>query len=303
MCAKRRRSHDREQDAYDMVRSAEVTYVRCPSCGANQSTEVADEKYRCPICDVVNWLRRCPSCDEVVQVSVPASGPRPQTDRLTCPHCQKTLPVHKWRDSANALELHELLIRGGMTEQQLSDPTCRVVAGLLLEGGVFGLTPKEPAILSFESDQVAIHQPDGPQAVLRYEEITDIEIGGPGLIRQGGGFIGGGFGLVGFLEGALFAAVLNAATTKTSIQTVVFVKSLRGEVVFLSATKTPQDLRILLSPVFGRLAATGAHQRPPSASLASELARLADLHASGALTDSEFQQAKSAVLRASTDAT
>lgn len=34
-----------------------------------------------------------------------------------------------------------------------------------------------------------------------YGEIEDVEIGGPGVVRSGGGFVGGGFGAVGALEG------------------------------------------------------------------------------------------------------
>ena len=43
-----------------------------------------------------------------------------------------------------------------------------------------------------------------------------LEIGGPGLVKTGGGFVGGGFGARGAIEGMAIAAVLNGLTTRTS---------------------------------------------------------------------------------------
>ncbi len=34
-------------------------------------------------------------------------------------------------------------------------------------------------------------------AEVPYSEVEDVEIGGPGLVKNGGGFAGGGFGLSG----------------------------------------------------------------------------------------------------------
>ena len=56
-------------------------------------------------------------------------------------------------------------------------------------------------------------------AEVPYSQVEDVEIGGPGMVRSGGGFTGGGFGLGGAIEGMAIAAVLNAMTTRTSIKT------------------------------------------------------------------------------------
>ena len=53
-----------------------------------------------------------------------------------------------------------------------------------------------------------------------YSEVEGLEIGGPGLVKTGGGFVGGGFGARGAIEGMAIAAVLNGLTTRTSIKTV-----------------------------------------------------------------------------------
>lgn len=58
-------------------------------------------------------------------------------------------------------------------------------------------------------------------AEIVYTDVEHVEIGGPGLVRTGGGFVGGGFGAAGAIEGMAIASVLNALTTRTSIKTVV----------------------------------------------------------------------------------
>jgi hypothetical protein len=72
-----------------------------------------------------------------------------------------------------------------------------------------------------------------PLAELPYSEVEDVEIGGPGLVRSGGGFIGGGFGAVGALEGMTIAAVLNALTARTSITTIARVQATSCELFLL----------------------------------------------------------------------
>lgn len=80
------------------------------------------------------------------------------------------------------------------------------------------------------------------RAEVPYAEIEDVEIGGPGLVKSGGGFIGGGFGAVGALEGVAIASVLNALTTRTSITTIVRVQGVRCELFLLHTRSTPEQL-------------------------------------------------------------
>ncbi len=54
-----------------------------------------------------------------------------------------------------------------------------------------------------------------------YRDVEVVDIGGPGLVKSGGGFTGGGHGVTGAMDGMAIAAVLNALTTQTKIKTVV----------------------------------------------------------------------------------
>ncbi len=124
------------------------------------------------------------------------------------------------------------------------------------------------------------------RAEVPYSQVEDVEIGGPGLVRSGGGFTGGGFGLGGAIEGMAIAAVLNAVTTRTSIQTVVRIQGTGCELFLLHTRLTPEQLRIEMSRALAVIRAARADRaaarsspeaRPGSPSPVEELTKLADM--------------------------
>jgi hypothetical protein len=136
-------------------------------------------------------------------------------------------------------------------------------------------------------------------AELPYGQIEDVEIGGPGLVKSGGGFIGGGFGAVGALEGMAVAAVLNALTTRTTITTILRVQASTCELFLLWTKSAPAQLRIELSRPLGAIrAARAAIDQTPArpASPVAELSKLADLLQAGLLTREEFNELKAKLL-------
>ncbi|MGH3187225.1 MAG: SHOCT domain-containing protein [Streptosporangiaceae bacterium] len=142
-------------------------------------------------------------------------------------------------------------------------------------------------------------------AEVPYREVEDVEIGGPGLVRTGGGFAGGGFGVRGAVEGMAIAAVLNALTTRTSIKTVLRLQGTGCELFLLHTGLTPERLRIAMSRPLGAIRsarATGAagrieHGVPAiSASPVEDLTKLADMLEKGLLTREEFDLMKAKLL-------
>jgi hypothetical protein len=130
-----------------------------------------------------------------------------------------------------------------------------------------------------------------------YGEIEDVEIGGPGLVKTGGSFVGGGFGARGALEGMALAAVLNALTTRTSIKTILRVQAKESELFLLYTRSTPQQLRMELSrPLAVIRAAKPATPQAPSSSV-SELSRLAEMLQTGLITREEFDHFKAELMR------
>jgi hypothetical protein len=84
-------------------------------------------------------------------------------------------------------------------------------------------------------------------------DLLAVDVGGPGQVTSGGGYIGGGFGVTGFLAGAAAASIMNDLTTKSSILTTVAVLARNGELHGLLSDAEPYGIRIRLSPVYTRL--------------------------------------------------
>ena len=142
-------------------------------------------------------------------------------------------------------------------------------------------------------------------AEVPYSQVEDVEIGGPGLVRSGGGFGGGGFGLGGAIEGMAIAAVLNAMTTRTSITTVVRIQATDCELFLLHTKLTPDRLRIEMSRTLSVIRAARAGEaaarpssetRPVSPSPVEELTKLADMLEKGLLTREEFDLMKAKIV-------
>ena len=102
-----------------------------------------------------------------------------------------------------------------------------------------------------------------------YPEVDLLEVTGSGTrtYTTGGGFIGGGFGAEGAIEGMAIASVLNALTRKSTVvhDTVVNFKAGERQVLMNNYTFEPAFLRVLLAPVYERIkAARGALPLPPA---------------------------------------
>ena len=171
----------------------------------------------------------------------------------------------------------------------------------LVIGGLYDARFLEDRLAIFPAHQGEV------RAEVSYAEIEDVEIGGPGLVKSGGGFVGGGFGTIGALEGMAIASVLNTLTARTSITTIVRVQGTTCELFLLSTRSTPAQLRIELSRALGAIraartaAAQGTRMGNPSTTPASpveQLAKLADMLESGLLTREEFDQLKARLLQA-----
>jgi hypothetical protein len=152
----------------------------------------------------------------------------------------------------------------------------------------------------FLTDRVGIFSPglSEPLHETAYRDIEDVDIGGPGLVRAGGGFVGGGFGAVGALEGMAIAAVLNALTTRTSIKTILRVQARQSELFLLYSKSIPEQLRIELSQPLGVIRATKPNQQvAASHSSTAELSKLAEMLQSGLIAREEFDHFKADLMR------
>ena len=169
----------------------------------------------------------------------------------------------------------------------------RQLKGCTLLPGSYCRLPTGPGVvLTFDADEVAVQVSNLAIRPIRipYVEIVSLNITGPGQVTSGGGFIGGGFGATGALEGMALSAMLNAATTKTSIDTFIEILTLSTEMFFHWDGSGPAALRMFLSPVFIRL------RQLDLRTALEQMERLAALRARNMLTEEEFAQLKALVI-------
>jgi hypothetical protein len=175
---------------------------------------------------------------------------------------------------------------------------CRVLGG-------HGLPPRVGEIweLVFTDDEIRLVDMALGETAVPLSDVTAIEIGGPGAKKQGGGFIGGGFGLGGAAEGMLIASALNMLTTRTSIDTVICIQTKTAELFLHHGEATPDALRMQLSPAFTvlrqRLAGgSEAHRSEPGETGAVEqLTKLAELLDRGLIDEEEFRSLKADIFK------
>jgi hypothetical protein len=170
------------------------------------------------------------------------------------------------------------------------------------------LQPRMSYELRFLQESVGVYMAGRwtPLAQVPYAEVEAVDIGGPGLVRSGGGFVGGGFGAAGAVEGMAVAAVLNAVTTKVRVKTVIRIQAVSCEMFMLHTDLTPDALRIRLSEPLGLIRASQSARFPDavgpaggSAAVVEQLGRLAQMLEAGLLTRDEFDRLKSELLAGS----
>jgi hypothetical protein len=190
---------------------------------------------------------------------------------------------------------------------QLDTATVGYLPQVVFLGGyvpVMELAAGKPYDLRFLEDRLIVLQCRTVDVLVEvpYTDIETIEIGGPGLVRSGGGFVGGGFGVRGAVEGMAIAAVLNGITTQTRIKTIVRVQGTGCELFVLHTRTEPEALRIELSRPLGAIRSAqgtrsaGGENAPRSP--VEELAKLASMLDSGLLTREEFEQLKTKIIAA-----
>ena len=205
---------------------------------------------------------------------------------------QESVEEAKTKDTKKAA--HKFESYGDQTAHDLSE---FLFVAVHVGGSGHGLSEND--VVGFGSDEDGIelvHANSRSRIHLPYGDIIEISVDG-GVYQKGGGFAGGGFGLVGFAVGAAASMALNKVTTRTEVQTLVRITTNRGEVNLYTNQITPNDLEMSMSEIRTRIRQVNSQGQlqspaPNSTSLSDELLKISELHKSGVLTDEEFQAAK-----------
>jgi len=202
--------------------------------------------------------------------------------------------------------------RTALVIDQTSNSACTLVLSPFRNPVTFAsiggtlLTIKQGAMCQLLwSDDRLILQSERTEYRASLDSVLDVQIDG-GVQESGGGFIGGGFDLVGAAIGILSASLLNSLTTKREIHTTFHLITDEGEQFLYTPQETPEQLRITLSDLFTRISIATRRKaqlqlRVPSlkqgtSTFVAELEQLTNMHKSGSLSDSEFESAKNRLL-------
>ncbi len=151
---------------------------------------------------------------------------------------------------------------GQDSDEELSDPRRRLVAGLVTAASLVpSVLANSLCILRFVSSHVGVmavgYSGITEVCQIDYSEVDMLEVTGRGTrtYTTGGGFIGGGFGVQGAIEGMAIAGILNALTQKSTVvyDTVVNFKAGERQVLMNNYLFEPAFLRVLLAPVYERI--------------------------------------------------
>lgn len=164
---------------------------------------------------------------------------------------------------------------------------------LHLGGSGYPFNEDEVVAMYIEADQIVFDRSSAAPFSVAMHGIENVEVGGRGMVTTGGGFIGGGFGLTGFVIGAATSAAANRLTQKTNVETLLRISTNDGEINLFTSEILPQDLDLLLAPVRTNLT---TRRSASSVSALEQLERLSVLHEANALTDEEFEAQKQRLL-------
>lgn len=165
-------------------------------------------------------------------------------------------------------------------------------------GSGYPLAKNQPINIGMSTSSLIILKKEPIERIeINFDEINELEISGPGTVTTNAGVVGGGFGLEGFLKGAVAASIINAATTKSSTNTFIRVLSNTAEIYLHTTEIEPTILKMNFSPVFVSLAnRTKRAVASPGGSIAEEIERLQKLLKNGTLSQEEFDTAKKKII-------
>ena len=273
----------------------EMVTVPCAACRAMSRYPASSAGLPCSACGAALVFRRCATCGSVCQI--PTKGPRAG---WRCEFCGKQTKSGSVIPDATASDRRDELTQRGLIDAP-SDVV--FVGGFEVVGGSGGIDLRPGVMVSLWTPPDALHiriEIGVPKVItVPYDQIAALEISGT-VSKTGGGFIGGGFGLVAAVEGMVVSSFLNALTSGIAVDTRMRVATNDGELLLRHDAIPHEAVRAVLSPLWTRFeaaqrAGTAASPQPDESAVAL-LAQLGQLHDAGVLTDEEFVAKKADLL-------
>ena len=183
----------------------------------------------------------------------------------------------------------------------ISSQEIATIESVFLGGAGVPLKTYEKSTLIVSRKGFSIGQGGSSIWTQTFEGLNGIQITGEGLYQTGGGWIGGGFGISGALQGAAFASVMNALTTRTHNDCYFRFVYPGTDATFQVLSHTPRDLEIALSGIRNWLetrnpVSASSSQVISNTSRVEQLEKLHQLFEKGILSEAEYKAEKKRIL-------
>jgi len=208
----------------------------------------------CEVCKTAIQFAACSNCQDAR--AYPAGAELEKS--MECYACNRTSSRSSWRlGSRPAADWYRSNYDFVVT--QWVDVERRSIDGTLAGStGIFGATEGEFCTMIFNEHHLHVFL-EHSHEVWPLSSITGMDFGGSGasVMKSGGGWGGGGFGLTGFAVGLGVAAALNKATTKTHVMmdSYMSVSTDEKSIILASSTFDPRTLRSLMDAPMARIQA------------------------------------------------
>jgi hypothetical protein len=283
---------------------------RCPSCQSESPLLLDAMQLTCARCRITFSFCVCPGCaaPQILQ----------KNEEKPCRRCTKALREGKSTRNVTARQLvgnDDAILPGKIANSETRasiEKVSNAIDGLYVVDGT-GWAPTIGEFVSlltldagiaFTQTRFSLLSSGRSSPLVPFSMLSTIDVQGY-TKTKGGGFIGGGFGAKGALEGMAISTVLNALTTKSSNWVIITIIGDGGSTVLRLDDATQRDIRQRLRTARDQIVASATPTRALPASdstdLVSRLERLATLRTGGLLTDDEFQSAKAALLAEALD--
>ena len=171
----------------------------------------------CELCGfkMPSWATRCSNCEDLKFAEEQESA--------------KNLPDKEWFEDPNAIaiplgmqRIEETFVQSDVNLQEISGKDKnevvqeRIVISAVYLGGMGAKISKGLKGKLVVSDLGFFYETKKEAWSIDFEDIQSIQIAGSGAFQTGGGWIGGGFGFSGAMQGAAMASMMNLLTTRSS---------------------------------------------------------------------------------------
>jgi hypothetical protein len=256
---------------------------------------------KCELCgtEMPSWATRCSNCEDAKFVLEQKNTPKPrQKEWYQDPNAQAVpLGMQKIKKPKVEPNIEPVVIYQESKSEIVQE---RIEISAVYLGGMGAKISKGIKGRLVVSDLGFFYENNKGAWSVDFEEIQSIQIAGSGAFQTGGGWIGGGFGFSGAMQGAAMASMMNLLTTRTHFDCILRIIYKKLDLTFQILDRNPRQLEIDLTGVAHIISTNQSEneiETPVESSGIDALLKLSLLYEKGLLTKEEFEEQKTIYLK------